>query len=141
DNNYNVVLNQLLINGIVNFNIIDIFINSNKDDFLPNSLKGLSHCDCIINFKKDRFVLDNSTLLFMLQVANLSKKDNVLVVGSDLGFSLYLISKLAKSVCCVEEDQEIIEETNKNLDNAKVNNVSIVHEKFKNGVFKKEPFD
>ena len=77
----------------------------------------------------------------MLQTANLKKQDNVLVIGADLGFSLYLISKLANSVYCIEEDKDVIEETNKNMSNANITNVNIVNEKFQNGLLNKEPFD
>ncbi|MGV3278283.1 protein-L-isoaspartate O-methyltransferase [Rickettsiales bacterium LUAb2] len=129
-----IVLNHLMINGVTNQKLIDIFVNTDKKSFLPNQLSSISDCDCEINFADDRYIQETSNLLFMLQLANIEGNNKVLVIGADLGFSLALIAKLADTVVCIEQNKEILEQTNINLQQAMITNVTLINSNFADGI-------
>tara|TARA_X000000368_G_C23050596_1_gene721231 strand:+ start:470 stop:1132 length:663 start_codon:yes stop_codon:yes gene_type:complete len=135
----NMVLNQLRANRISDNNLVDIFENLEREIFFPEDLKYLSYADTLINHPDGRFMLPPLTSAHLIQALENINNTEVLEIGSCIGLSTAVLSKLSKKVDCIETSEVMLPIFKKNLskDLFKANLLKLSI----NEVFKKDFFD
>ena len=87
------VLNQLKPNKISEQNILNIFKNTPKENFLHEKLRNICYSDNNINLFENRGYLKNLHLAQIIKYAEINKSDKVLHVGGLTGYVCLIIAK------------------------------------------------
>ena len=111
----NMVLNQLRANRISDFELVNIYENMEREVFFPESLKHLSYSDILIKHADGRFLLPPLTSANLIQSLGNIKNTNILEVGSCIGISTSVMSKLSSNVDCIETSDVMLPIFKKNL--------------------------
>ena len=90
------VENQLRPNKINDSNILNIFNEIEKEQFLNNDLMSLAYSDIDLNLIANRGYLKNLHLAQLVQHSNIKKGDNILHIGGLTGYVTLILSKLSK---------------------------------------------
>jgi protein-L-isoaspartate(D-aspartate) O-methyltransferase len=88
--------------GITNENILNAFLNEERDLFVPEEFKRLSYLDKALNIGEGQSISQPFIVAFMLQILELNKKDCVLEIGTGSGYQTALISSLVEEVFTIE---------------------------------------
>ncbi len=118
-----IIVNHLLVSGITDENILNAVSEIHRDWFLPEQLKCVSDCDSVIYYDEDRFVIDMATLAHMINFADFSKNDNVLLYPSGLGYVATVLSKFVSKVIAVEENEKLLDYSKKAVASLAIENV------------------
>ena len=135
------VKNQLKPNSIKNSEILNLFFNVPKEDFLPDDMKNLSYLDNEIYLNSSKIYFSNLHIAKMLQSANINKMEKVLHIGGLSGYVTMLLSKISKQVIVVEEDSKLFEILIKNIKLNNLPNVKSIKNDYINGYKEMSPYD
>jgi len=109
----NMVNCQLRPNGIEETRLINAFKNVPMEAFVPPSIQSLAYSDADLPlafgpspFK--RWLLAPLTMAKLLQLASIQPADKVLMIGCGSGYSLALVSQLARQVIGIESHEDLI---------------------------------
>ena len=116
------VENQLRPNKITNPELINIFKEIKKEDYLFTELYDLAYVDQDITIKNNRGYLKNLHIAQLIQYSNITKSDTVLHIGGLTGYVSAILSKLSKNITVIEDDdiQLVVPEFRKWLKDNKV---------------------
>ena len=135
------VENQLRPNKINNSNILNIFNEVAKEQFLSNDLINIAYSDIDINLIKNRGYLKNLHIAQLIKYSDIQKEDNILHIGGLTGYVTLLLSKLCKFVYVVENDKVLLKKLEDNLSKFQINNIQIINNDFKIGYKEKSPYN
>ena len=124
------VLNQLKPNKISEQNILNIFKNTPKENFLPEKLRNICYSDNNINLFENRGYLKNLHLAQIIKYAEINKSDKVLHVGGLTGYLSLIIAKFCHEIIIIEENKQ-----------SKILNAEIVKSKLDYGYGIEAPYD
>jgi len=104
----NMLFRQFLPNKLTDERLLHAFEEVWREKFIPAPSNALSYCDQnVVLPVKGREALSSLSLMRLLQAAKLSKKHRVLNIASGTGFGAVVLSYLAKSVVCLEENDSL----------------------------------
>lgn len=104
----NMLFRQFLPNKLTDARLLHAFEEVWREKFIPAPLNALSYCDQNVTLPvKGREILSSLSLMRLLQAAAPAKKSRVLNIASGTGFCTVILSYLAKSVVCLEEDEDL----------------------------------
>lgn len=112
----NMIKGQLLPNGITDKRLVDAFYNVKREMFLPVASVSLAYTDCDVSLDDNRHLLAPRTLARLLQMASITSKDHVLIVGSGYGYSCALVSHLAQTVTGIDSHETVIHQAKECLE-------------------------
>ena len=135
------VINQLRPNKINEKNILDLFINIPKENFVHENHKKICYSDNNIDILDNRGYLKNLHLAQILNHAKITDKDKVMHIGGLTGYLSYIISKLCKKIFIIEENKNLIENLNENLKNFNVENAEVFASQLEEGLISNAPYD
>ena len=139
--NKNMVEGQIKPIGGMKKNILEAFNSINRDDFLPENLKGNSFSERNIFLKRDRFVLRANLIAKIISALNISNEENILVIGSSTGYSSAIISRLAETVISIEEDKELIDFSEEAVKKNGIDNIVFINNAMIEGCSEQGPFN
>ena len=116
----NMVVNQLRPNKINEENILQIFENTPKENYLDGSLGKNCYLDNNLDITDKRGYLKNLHLAQIIKYSKILANDKVLHICGLTGYFSALISSLCKELHVVEENRELfklLEHNIKNTDN------------------------
>ena len=135
------VENQLRPNKIKEKSLLNLFQTIPKEDFVPDTFKANCYFDKDLNILENRGYLKNLHLAQIINYANIQEKNNVLHIGGLTGYLSLIISKLCKKITILEEDKTIYENLNKNIEQLKIDNITIIETSLNDGYSVNSPYD
>lgn len=122
-------------------NILNAFLNVKREDFVLDEFKHLAYKDVALPILCDQTISQPSTIVYMLELLELEKEQNILEIGTGSGYNAALISEIIKpgKVYTTEIIKELYEFAKKNLRNYK--NVILLNQDGSLGLKKNAPFN
>ncbi len=111
----NMILGQLSTNRVLEQEILDAFATVPRERFVPPALAGAAYADEDLPLGKGRFLLAPLSFARMLQAADISTGEKVLLVGCNTGYSVAMAAKLAGDATGCDVEEEFIAAAKKNL--------------------------
>ncbi len=136
----NMVVNQLRPNKINEENILQIFENTPKENYLDVSLGKNCYLDNNLDITDKRGYLKNLHLAQIIKYSKILPNDKVLHVGGLTGYFSALISSLCKELHVVEENRELFKLLEHNINNTDNTNISLFNHNLLDGLSDKAPF-
>jgi len=133
--------NQLRPNKITNSNVLQVFMNTSKEQFISDDKINICYSDQDISIKDRRGYLKNLHLAQILHFADIKNDEKVLHIGGLTGYLSVLIAKLCKKIYVTDNDQSFVDNINKNFSNNEVANGEVLKEEFSEGLKSKGPYD
>ncbi len=118
---------QVRPNDVTKFNVIDAMLAVPREDFVPTDKREAAYVGENIDLGRGRVVFEPRTLAKMLDTLDIQPDELVLDIGTALGYSAAVLSRLAEAVVAVEEDETMAREAQTALTEAEADNV-IVHQ-------------
>ena len=137
----NMVENQIRANKVTSLNVINAFLDVPREKFVPDALQDISYVDEDIKLSRNRFMMKPMILARLFQSLNLKGNENILYVGSNLGYGSAILSRMCSSVISLESDKKLFETSIHTFSNMGFDNVVPLHGSMENGVEKEAPFD
>ncbi len=136
----NMVVNQLRPNKINEENILQIFENIPKENYLDVSLGKNCYLDNNLDITEKRGYLKNLHLAQIIKYSKILPNDKVLHIGGLTGYFSALISSLCKELHVVEENRELFKLLEHNINNTDNTNISLFNHNLLDGLSDKAPF-
>lgn len=137
----NMVDCQIAPIGPVDDMVRDAFLDVPRETFVPLKIQHISYMDDNLPLGGDRYMLRPSMLARMVDALNLTGHEQVLHVACNTGYLSAILSKLAKFVIAIDDDQSLTKQAEVNLSKTSVLNVEVVHVDLKGGCEKYGPYD
>jgi protein-L-isoaspartate(D-aspartate) O-methyltransferase len=103
----NMIDNQLRPNKVTDERVIDAFMRTRREIFVPERLRAVAYVDDDLPLGNGRYLVQPMVAARLLQAAGVEPKDTALVVGAGVGYEAALLASLARSVVALEDDGEL----------------------------------
>jgi protein-L-isoaspartate(D-aspartate) O-methyltransferase len=100
----NMVESQVRTNKVTDPEILAAMLEVPRERFAPAAMQGVAYVDDDIPIGNGRYLLEPMVQARLLQTAAIDPSDNVLEVGTGLGYGAALLDRLAARVVTVESD-------------------------------------
>ena len=137
----NMVINQLRPNKINEKNILKIFENTPKENYLDVSLGKNCYLDNNLDITDKRGYLKNLHLAQIIKYSKILPNDKVLHIGGLTGYFSALLSSLCEELHVVEENRELFKLLEHNISNTDNTNISLFNHNLLDGLVDKAPFN
>ena len=137
----NMVVNQLRPNKINEENILKIFENTPKENYLDVSLGKNCYLDINLDITDKRGYLKNLHLAQIIKYSKILPNDKVLHIGGLTGYFSALISSLCKELHVIEENRELFKLLEHNIGKTDINNINLFNKNLLDGLVSKAPFN
>lgn len=117
------VQSQLLTNGVVNPELVDLYMNMPREAFLPQALAPRAYLDGAIMLADGSVILEPLVEARMLQAAAAHTMARVLVIGSASVAAIALLASLAGQVYVVDDNAQRLATTKDLLSGQGIKNV------------------
>ena len=132
---------QVRPSDVTRYPIIDAMLSVPRELFVPNDRREAAYAGENLSLGPDRVVLEPRTLAKMLDALDLGLGDLVLDIGTGLGYSAAVLSRMVEAVVAVEEDAELAAEAQAALSEAGADNVALVEGPLAEGAAQHGPYD
>ncbi|MBT5186541.1 MAG: protein-L-isoaspartate O-methyltransferase [Kordiimonadaceae bacterium] len=132
---------HLLPNDVTDENVIDAISKVNRENFVPESSKGVAYIDKIIKVGDDRYLMEPLALAKLLSSADIDKDELALDIATATGYSSAVLSQLVDAVVSIEEDETLANAATENLALENCDNVAVINTGHKEGLAKQGPYD
>ncbi|WP_319531931.1 protein-L-isoaspartate O-methyltransferase [uncultured Cohaesibacter sp.] len=132
---------QIRTTDVTAYNVLDAFLSVPRELFVPSSSKAFAYSDADIRISENRIMMQPSPLAKLLQLADISKDDLVLVIASNSGYSAAIISQLANTVVAVENDEDLVQRSQDTISDLGYDNVAVISGDLAEGVSSEGPYD
>ena len=113
-----------------------------RELFIPKGLKELAYVDSPLSIGHGQTISQPSTVVLMTEMLRLRKGQKVLEIGSGSGWQAALIANIVKEkVYTVEKVFELVYLAKKNLRQARIKNVVVIHGDGSHGLKQHAPYD
>jgi protein-L-isoaspartate(D-aspartate) O-methyltransferase len=121
---------QIRPSDVTDLRIIDAMLAVPREAFVPTTVQGLAYLDIDVEVGgtpgTKRFLIKPVVIAKMLQAAEISTADRVMVVGCATGYPAALAAKLAAQVIAVEADSDLANRAATTLKSLGIDNVTVV---------------
>lgn len=132
---------QIRPSDVTKFPIIDTFLSVPRELFVPAAQREAAYMGENIAIAPGRVVLEPRTLAKILDALDVQPHELVLDIGTGLGYSAAVLSRLGEVVVAVEEDDTFAAEAETALSEFGADNVILVHAPLTEGAPKHGPYD
>ena len=137
----NMIDGQVRPNGIIDQRLLDAMVDIPREIFLPQNLRSAAYIDEDLALGNDRFFIEPVVTARMLQALSLKETDVVLELGSGVGYTTAVMSRLVNTVVAVESDPDLVERSQSALDELGVDNTVTITGDLAAGYADQAPFD
>ena len=141
DLNKNMVEGQIKPLGNISKQVMDAFLSTPRDQFVPLELKNFAYLEKNIELGNDRFLLKPSLIAKIISLAGLNSSDTVLIIGSSTGYSSAILSNIAETVISIEEDDQLVNFSETIVLDKKIDNVVFLKKDLNEGCPEHGPFN
>jgi protein-L-isoaspartate(D-aspartate) O-methyltransferase len=114
---------QVRPSDVTRFAIIEAMLWAPRERFVPRAQRDVAYADAPIPLGSARWLLEPRNFAKMLEEADVRDTDLVLDVGSGLGYSTAVISRLAAAVVALESDPDMARAASETLESLERDNV------------------
>jgi protein-L-isoaspartate(D-aspartate) O-methyltransferase len=135
---------QVRPSDVTDIRIIDAMLATPREAFVPDAQRSLAYLDLDIDVgagSSKRFLVKPAVTAKMLQAAEISETDNVLVVGCASGYLAALAARMAARVIATECDAALTAKATANLTALSLANVTVKTAPVADGDSASAPFD
>jgi protein-L-isoaspartate(D-aspartate) O-methyltransferase len=136
---------QVRTNDVTDPRIIDAMLSIPRELFVPESRRALAYLDLDLDVadggSSKRYMIKPQIIAKMLQAAEITATDNVLVVGCASGYVAGLAARLAAKVTGTESEPALVEKGNEVLSTLGFSNVALKTASPANGDPASAPYD
>ena len=132
---------QVRPSDVTRYPIIDAMLSVPRELFVPTDRREAAYAGENLSLGPDRVVLEPRTLAKMLDALDLGLGDLVLDIGTGLGYSAAVLSRMVEAVVAVEEDAELAAEAQAALSELGADNVALVEGPLAEGAAQHGPYD
>jgi len=137
----NMVEGQLRTNKVTDEAVLEGFLTTPRERFVPSHLRGIAYVDDDIPLGNGRVLIEPMVLARLLQLAMIGKNDKVLEIGCTTGYATAILAKMAASVVAVESDPQLAAAARANLAALGLGNVQLQEAPLDNGWRAGAPYD
>lgn len=109
------VVSQLRTTEVSDPHVIAAMSHVAREDFVPAAKRSFAYADRGVQIDEGRALNPPLTTGRLLNMAHVTKADNVLLVGAATGYTAAVLARLAGSVTAVEENAKLAAMARKNL--------------------------
>ena len=132
---------QVRPSDVTKFPIIDALLNVPREKFVPDGKREAAYIGENLRIGPSRVILEPRTLAKLLDVLDIKNNELVLDIGSGLGYSSAVISRMAELVIAVEQDKGFATEAEEILSEVGADNVVVQVNKLEDGAPQHGPYD
>jgi len=135
--------NQLRTNDITDLRIIGAMGKVPREKFVPENQQELAYIDEDVSVDEngERKMLKPHIFGRLVQLADITDKDVVLVVGAASGYGVAVVSYFAESVVGLEVDVALSEAASANLEQLGIENAAVIDGDLAKGYAADAPYD
>jgi len=111
----NMVESQVRTNKVTDPAILGAMLEIPRERFVPDALRGVAYVDDDVPIGGGRALIEPMVHARLLQTAAIEPSDNVLEVGSGLGYGAALLDRLAARVVTLESDAALADAATRTL--------------------------
>jgi protein-L-isoaspartate(D-aspartate) O-methyltransferase len=137
----NMILGQFLPASIKNNKILKTYETMARESFLPNYHKSIAYSDLNIKVNQKRYLPSPLNSAKILQEANFSGKEVVLLIGANYGYEAAILSSMVETIIAIEEDTKLFNLGERNIKNLNIENLVFLNSKHSNGYKKLGLYD
>jgi protein-L-isoaspartate(D-aspartate) O-methyltransferase len=120
---------QIRTNGVTNLDLIGAMLDVPREAFVPERLVAVAYLDRDLPLPSrsgaPRYLIKPEVTAKLIQAADVTPQDRVLVVGAATGYSAAIAGRLAAAVVALEEDPGLAEMAQANLRHLVIDNVTV----------------
>jgi protein-L-isoaspartate(D-aspartate) O-methyltransferase len=139
--------NQLRTQSVTDYGVLDAMGAVPRERFVPPASRELAYIDSDLPLTsvapggQARYIMEPAPLGRLVQLAEVSAADVVLVVGCGTGYSAAVLARLAASVVALEQDADLAKRASETLAELGVDNVAVVTGSLEDGYASQGPYD
>lgn len=134
----NMVESQVRPNGVTDRRILDAMAHVAREDFVPESRRGVAYMDEDVDLGGGRFLIEAMAFAKLLQLAEVKPGDKILLVGAGMGYGAAIAARLAGKVVALEQ-APLVSALRDNV--AAIGNVAVAEGKLADGARALGPYD
>ena len=128
--------------GLINDQrVLEAFKTTPREEFVPNCFESKVYHDAPLEIGYGQTISQPFTLLSMVELLNVEKTDKVLEIGAGSGYGAAILGQLASQVYAVEIVPELVKLAQRNLNQAKIDNVKVIEWDGSQGYDREIPYD
>lgn len=97
---------QIRPNKVVDLGVLEAMARLPRERFVPRRLKGMAYVDEDLDLGSGRALMEPMVLARLLQAAEITRDDVVLVIGTGSGYEATVAATLAQTVLTLDSDSE-----------------------------------
>jgi protein-L-isoaspartate(D-aspartate) O-methyltransferase len=132
---------QIRTNDVTELDLLAAFDEVPRERFVPERWQAIAYLDRDVPVIGTRCLLKPMVLAKLIQAAEVAEGDRVLDVGCATGYSSAILSKLARRVVALEEDDTVTASATRALAEVGAGNVRVVTGKLTDGWPGDAPYD
>ncbi len=132
---------QILPEGVVASRVIGALLDIPREYFVPRQQQHIAYMDDTFPLSYNRFLLRPVVFAKMVQALAPEPHEKALIIGSNLGYSMAVMSQLVHSVVGVEEVAVHSKEAEKTLERIGVKNFEVILGQHNKGYPNSGPYD
>ena len=137
----NMILGQFLPASIKNNKILKSYGTLARESFLPNHYRSTVYSDLNVKVTQKRYLPSPLNSAKIIQEANFSGKEVVLLIGANYGYEAVILSSMVETVIAIEEDTKLFNLGESNIKNLNIENLVFLNTKHSNGYKKLGLYD
>lgn len=135
------VQEQLIARGIKNKSVLDAFLDTERERFIPEELKDGAYADYPLPIGENQTISQPYMVALMTECLGLSGGEKVLEIGTGSGYQTAILARLAKEVYTIERFENLSKKAQAALNGLGYKNI---HFKISDGTLgwpEEAPFD
>tara|TARA_Y200000002_G_scaffold361917_1_gene348477 strand:- start:364 stop:1014 length:651 start_codon:yes stop_codon:yes gene_type:complete len=128
------------INGISE-SLVSIFYNLERSNFFPKELIKSSYVEKNLVLPNQRVILKAELVAKIAMFCNPKENENILILGSTIGYLTAVLSLMAETIIVVEEDEKLMNFSETAIKKNNLNNVIYINKSLSNGCQEYGPFN
>ncbi len=138
---------QVRTNDVTHFGLIAAMLDIPREAFVPEAQAALAYLDRDVMIADAtatapaRYLMKPVVLARLIQAADPTPQDHVLVIGAGAGYAAAIMSRLAADVTALEEDETLFQRARSILSSLGSHNVNVIHGHLADGAPASVPYD
>lgn len=132
---------QIRPNKVTDERLLEALARILRELFVPEPLRSVAYIDEDLAIGRGRYLMEPMVAARLIQAAAVQRTDMALVVGAGTGYEAAVISRLARAVVALEEDEDLARLARAALIEESIASVSVVEGPLGLGYRQRAPYD
>ena len=134
------VLGQIKPLSNISQNILEALYGIDRKDYTPIELRDFSYIEKNIHIGKNRYLLKPAITAKLLSSLEVESTETILLISSATGYSAAIASKIAETVICIEQDNDLLSFSEKMVIENSINNIVFIKNDLSKGYPDQGPY-